>query len=408
MSPASTRRRALVLGATAAATVGLPRTVLAADPIRIGTLAPMSGGGAPFGPEIADAHRRVVDLVNRSGGINGRQILLVQENSETNPETAIRAARKLVDVDKVCAVIGTWSSSVTLGIMPLCQEAGVIQMCTSAAVDIERRDRKGLVFNFQPLSPAWGKAIASLAVRRNLKSYAVLALNNDFTLTMVEAFAAEVKAGGGRMLGEPIIYNDNQGSYRPEVAKVLGYKPDAVFVPGYVTDFTAVYRELYRSGYNGVVVTISAATGTAFKQAVGAAANGILHGFPVPPVGSETYNAYLRFVGISPNGQVQNSIGCAAYDQINLLLLAIASAKTDAPAVVKEHLRRVANGPGTKVTTVAEGLAALQRGQALDYVGASSDVQFKPNSGTLVSRDFMLYEIRDGKDSVIERVVSSS
>jgi branched-chain amino acid transport system substrate-binding protein len=408
MSPVFARRQFLFAAAAGTAMPHLSRPALASDPIRIGTLAPMTGGGAPFGPEIADAHRRVVNLVNSSGGIGGRQIQLIQENSETNPESAIRAARKLVDVDRVMAIIGTWSSSVTLGIMPLCQEANVIQMCTSAAVEIPKRDKKGLVFNFQPLSPAWGKAIGSLAMRRNLKTYAVMALNNDFTLSMVEAFAAEVKAGGGKMLGEPIVYNDGQGSYRAEVAKAIGHKPDAIFIPGYVTDFTAVYRELYRAGYKGVVVTISAATGAAFKQAVGPAANGILHGFPVPPVGGDTYNAYLRFVGVEPNGQVQNSIGCAAYDQINVLLLAIASAGGVDPNVVKEHIRRVANGPGTKVTTVPQGLAALKAGQAIDYVGASSDVQFKPDSGTLVSRDFMLYEIKDGKDSVIERVVSYS
>lgn len=405
---ASTTRRQLLQAAAAAAVSPLAVHAQAPGPIRIGTLAPMTGGGAPFGPEIADAHLRVVKQVNAAGGVNGRQIHLIQENSETNPETAIRAARKLVDIDKVCAILGTWSSSVTLGIIPLCQQANVIQMCTSAAVEIPLRDKKGLVFNFQPLSPAWGKAIASLALKRQLKTFAVLALNNDFTLSMVEAFAGEVRSGGGKMLGEPIVYNDGQGSYRPEVAKAMQLQPDAVFVPGYVTDFTAVYRELYRAGFKGVVITISAATGPAFKTAVGSAANGVLHGFPVPPVGSSTYNAYLRFVGVEPNGQVQNPFGCAAYDQMNLMLLGIASAGTDAGLVVKDHIRRIANGPGTKVTNFAEGYELLRRRQAIDYVGASSDMQFRPDSGTLISRDFMLYEIKDGKDMLIERVVSYS
>jgi branched-chain amino acid transport system substrate-binding protein len=98
-------------------------------------------------------------------------VALFQENSETNPETAIRAARKLVDVNKVIGILGTWSSSVTLGILPLCQEAGVIQMCTSSSADIPIQDKKGLVFNFQALSPVWGRAIASLALRRSFKSY---------------------------------------------------------------------------------------------------------------------------------------------------------------------------------------------------------------------------------------------
>ncbi len=76
-------------------------------PIRLGSLTPNTGGGSPFGPEIAEAHRVVVDLVNASGGVDGREIILTQENSETNPEVAVRAARKLIDADRVIAILGT-------------------------------------------------------------------------------------------------------------------------------------------------------------------------------------------------------------------------------------------------------------------------------------------------------------
>lgn len=377
-------------------------------PIRIGTLTPMTGGGGPFGPEIAEAHRKVVDLVNANGGILGRQIALTQEDSETNPEAGIRAARKLVDADGVMAVIGTWSSSVTLGIIPLCQEANVIQMCISAATQIEKVDKKGLVYNFQPLSPAWGKAIGELAIDRGFRSFAVMGLNNDFTTSMIDSFVAAVSAGGGNMVTSAFLYNEAQNSYRSEVGKLIEGNPDAVFIPSYVTDFTAVYRELYQSGYAGKVFTLSVSTGPQFKKAVGDAAEGVFHGFPVPPVDSDTYNAYLRFVGVEPNGEVQRPMGCAAYDQINTLLLGIASAGTDDVDVVKVHIRKIANGPGTKVTTVPEGLAALAAGQQIEYVGASSAVDFKPDSGTLVSRDFMLYQIKDGKDVPVKKLTVNS
>src|SRR3546814_795196 len=135
----------------------------------IASLTPNTGGGAPFGPEIAEAHRKVVDLVNGNGGVLGRQVVLTQENSETNPEAAVRAARKLIDVDQVIAILGTWASSVTIGIMPLCQDANVLQFFTSSSEDVPKGDRKGLTFNFQPLNSAWGTAIARLAVRRGFK-----------------------------------------------------------------------------------------------------------------------------------------------------------------------------------------------------------------------------------------------
>lgn len=398
------RRTTLLAGAglLAAPAVGRAQS---AEPIRIGSLTPNTGGGAQFGPEIAEAHRKVVELVNSQGGVLGRQIRLVQENSETNPEAAVRAARKLIDADRVMAILGTWASSVTLGIQPLCQAANVIQMCTSSSEDVHKQHRN-LIFNFQPLNYAWGIALARLAVKRGHRRVAVMGLNTDFATSMTGAFKTALEAAGGELANEPFYYNANQTSYRAEVERVTRGNPPAIFVPAYIADFTAVYRDLFRSGYRGQVITLSFAVGPQFKQAIGAAAEGILHGFPVPPIGSPTYDAYLRFVGKTPDGSVQNPFGCAGYDQMNVLLLGIAAARSDAVDAVKAQIPHVANGPGERVTTFAEGVAALNAGKTINYDGASSSVEFKED-GSLLSRDFELYEIRNGRDVSVERMTSA-
>ncbi|MDQ4136225.1 MAG: amino acid ABC transporter substrate-binding protein, partial [Pseudomonadota bacterium] len=99
--------------------------------------------------------------------------------------------------------------------------------------------------------------------------------------------------------------------------------------------------------------------------------------------------------------------GCAGYDQINVLLLAIESAGTDAVDQVKEHTFKVANPPGETVMNLPDELAALRAGREINYSGASSRVDFQPN-GMLKSRDFMLYEIKGGRDMVIERITSEA
>ena len=207
MQNAISRRTALKGGAAAVAmTLAAPTILRAADEaISIGSLTPNTGGGGPFGPNITASHKRVADLVNSQGGVLGREIRLFQENSETNPETAVRAADKLINVNKVLGILGTWSSSVTLGIMPRCQEAGVIQMCTSSSADIPARDQKGLVFNFQALSPVWGRAIGDLSLRRGFETFNVMALNNDFTGSMIDGFVEVV--GRDKILVEPFYYN---------------------------------------------------------------------------------------------------------------------------------------------------------------------------------------------------------
>src|ERR1700677_1088671 len=99
MTTPISRRTALLGAATLTAT---PRPTHAqAAPLRLGVLPPRTGAGAFDGPRMLNAMQAVATEVNAAGGVLGRQIELIVEDSETNPEAAVRAARKLIDVDKV-------------------------------------------------------------------------------------------------------------------------------------------------------------------------------------------------------------------------------------------------------------------------------------------------------------------
>ena len=98
------RRTALLAGAGLLATPSVLRAQ--ENPIRLGSLTPNSGSGGAFGPEIAEAHRKVVELANSKGGLLGRRIVLTQEDDESNPKAGVRAARKLIDADRATALLG--------------------------------------------------------------------------------------------------------------------------------------------------------------------------------------------------------------------------------------------------------------------------------------------------------------
>src|SRR5258708_610897 len=109
---------------TRVAAVAAPAVVRAqGEPIKIATLTPLTGAGGPYGPTMAKAAAAVVEAVNSAGGVLGRKVVLVSEDDQTSPEPAVRAARKLIDVDKVSAIMGTWASSVTTAVAPLCWES---------------------------------------------------------------------------------------------------------------------------------------------------------------------------------------------------------------------------------------------------------------------------------------------
>src|SRR6266498_983207 len=105
----------LTLGATS-------RLALAQDtgPIRIGALNPITGSGSPYGTGMQKMILAAAETVNAAGGAVGRQIQVLAEDSQTNPQAGVLAAKKLIEVNKVQAIVGTWSSGVTLAVLPLC------------------------------------------------------------------------------------------------------------------------------------------------------------------------------------------------------------------------------------------------------------------------------------------------
>ena len=113
-------RRAFVTGTLTLAAMTAGRGVARAQggAIRLGTLTPLTGAGGSYGPSMRRAIEWVVSEVNAAGGVLGRKVELASEDDQTNPEAAVRAARKLIDVDKVAAVMGTWASAVTTAVAP--------------------------------------------------------------------------------------------------------------------------------------------------------------------------------------------------------------------------------------------------------------------------------------------------
>ena len=151
MRDTTTRRAFLAVGAGLAAVAAAPRLAFAqaTGTFRIGSLCPISGGGSSYGSGMQKAIEIAVAEVNAAGGAGGRKLELYSEDSQTKPEAAVLAAKKLIEVNKVQAILGTWSSGVTLAVMPLTDAANLIEMNTSGAPAISTLDTKDLVWRFQ-------------------------------------------------------------------------------------------------------------------------------------------------------------------------------------------------------------------------------------------------------------------
>ena len=108
---------------SAAAIVGGPAVLRAqtAETFRLGALCPVTGAGSPFGSGMQKMIFAAAEAVNAAGGAAGRKIEVVSEDTQTSPQAGVLAAKKLIDVNKVQAILGTWSSGVSLAVVPLDQ-----------------------------------------------------------------------------------------------------------------------------------------------------------------------------------------------------------------------------------------------------------------------------------------------
>ncbi len=158
-----------------------PRLSMAAETYDLGVALGLTGTGAPYSREALDAIRMAVDEINAQGGFLGEHpIELSIENTRTRPDVAESVVTRLIERDKVRAIIGTYSSATALAIKPICRANGVLHIATiSNSEDITRLDPSPYTFSVVPntymISKAVAIAIAKLAAENDWKTYVTIA-----------------------------------------------------------------------------------------------------------------------------------------------------------------------------------------------------------------------------------------
>ncbi|GGF58428.1 amino acid ABC transporter substrate-binding protein [Azorhizobium oxalatiphilum] len=401
MSVLSLTRRQILAGAALSVAALSAGGAFAADgTLKIGLLAPLTGTGGPYGKEEEQGAKAAAELINAAGGVLGRKIEIVVADDESTPTAGVAAARKLIDVDQVAAITGVWSSAVALAVRPVALEKGTALLVNGSADEITQGDTKGLVWRFQTTGKAWGSAFARTVKKDGARTASLLVLQTPFTLSTVQPFIDQFKADGGEVL-DVIYFNPNQPSYRTEVEKVFGRNPDAVFVASYIPEFSAIVKEVYRSGYASKLYTFSHAADSQgkFVQNVGkAAAEGVNHVQAVPVGNSEAYKLYLKGTG-QPAGTIV-PFGAAVFDQIIVLALAIEKAKSDKAVDFARQIASIANGPGPVVADPAEALKLIRAGQPFRYSGATADFKFTA-TGDQTDLDYGHFRVLDGTSKLV-------
>ena len=399
MTTIKTDRRSVLKGAAAAtALIAAPAIVRAqSGAVRLGSLTPLTGVGGAYGPSMRNAIAGVIDAVNGAGGVLGRQIALTSEDTQTSPEAAVRAARKLIDVDGVSAIMGTWASSVTTAIAPLCWESRTMLFCVSGADSITLLPHQGFIARTQPNSKLQIRVAGDFMIAEGGTRLAWIGPQTPFAQSSIDILGEIAAAEGATMAS--LIYEADKTSYRSEVDEILRGDPDFLMLGGYAADSTILLRDLFQAGFEGRIIGPAYAVNKGVVESLPAnVLEGVLTWEGSPAVGSGAYARVQSILGVDEI----DPYSAQTYDHAGLAILAMAAAGSDSGDAIRQSLRSISQGDGAAVDNAVDGLAALAGGGAVNYTGASGPCDFN-EVGDITGTQFVFKRITDGSAELYKR-----
>ncbi|WP_026191118.1 ABC transporter substrate-binding protein [Methylobacterium sp. WSM2598] len=365
---------------------------------RIGALNPITGAGAAYGTGMQKMILAAAEEVNAAGGAGGRKIEVLAEDDQSQPQAGVLAAKKLIEINKVQALVGVWSSGVALATIPIANDANAIFMATSGAPELTSAqvNAKKLVYRFNTTGDGFGKAFAEICTKEGFKRPATMAFNNASAIGIVDGFRKAWVAKGGKVV-EAVVYEPSQPSYRSELQRVLSAKPDVVVLGSYLADTTIIVREWFQTGDTQKWLIPGHAANADLIKAVGPnASEGLMVVNSISNEGSTAYSRYdAAYRKATRESGAVNIYAAMAWDMVIVLALAIEAAGPNAGIYeINAKIKEIANPPGKQVSSFSEGKEALRTGK-INYDGASSAVDFNDSSD--VMPDFDLAIIEHGK-----------
>ena len=241
---------------------------------RVGVLESLTGLGETYGTVANNAKQMAADEINAAGGINGKKLELVVEDSKCNAQDAITAYNKLTDVENVKIVLGPSCSAAMLGVAPLAEKDGNI-LFSGVAVHPDIAHAGDYIFRNAINGEKNGTGLGNLMWDEGIRFVATLNESTDYAegarLTTVEQF----KKRGGEVTAEE-RYTSDSTDFRAPLTKLMNSSPDAIFIAAQAefSGGTAI-KQLRELGYQGPIYGEIVSVGWTALEIASDAATGV-------------------------------------------------------------------------------------------------------------------------------------
>jgi branched-chain amino acid transport system substrate-binding protein len=333
--------------ATVAVAAGLAAgPALAADPIKIGHVAALSGGSAQSGEAITRGLTIAIDEINAKGGLlGGRKLELVQRDDESTPPKGLTAARELVFKEKVAVIFGGIDSPVALAMVPLLNKEKVPHIAVWAAgTGITRNGANpNFIFRVSAVDVLVDVKLLDYANKKfGAKKAGLILINNPWGESNEKGLHEAAKSNPAIQIAGIEKFENNDVDLVPQLTRLKDKGADVLILVGNAAPGAQVMKARERLSWKVPVVSHWGISGGRFPELTGPTA-GEAHFVQTysffgkqSPVGERVLAALkAKYPAIKGPGDIFAPIGTAnAYDAMHLVALAIEQAKsTDGDAV---------------------------------------------------------------------------
>jgi branched-chain amino acid transport system substrate-binding protein len=336
----------------------------AQDAIKIGVTQPLTGAFAASGNYVTQGAKIAEDQINAAGGVLGRKIQLVVEDNKSNPTEAVATAEKLIGKDKVPVMMGAWSSTLTLAVMPKLMEYGVPMLVETSSSGKITTSGNPWIFRISPTSEMEAKAFAGNVRALGIKQADFLATNNDFGLGASKEFSEMLKAQGVK-IGVMETMDPKATDFSAQLAKIKGSGSDTLFVTTAVEQITLVLKQAKEQQVKQRIITTGGSNSPdQLIQQAGEAANGSLHlvfftpWFPEAVKNPELARKFVAEWSARKYPVGGLTEGFRGWDGVNTIVEAIKAAGKADPAAIQKALWNV------KVKGINGDIAFIKQGPA--------------------------------------------
>jgi branched-chain amino acid transport system substrate-binding protein len=315
--------------------------------IVVGHYGSMTGPTATFGTSTDEGIRLALDEINGAGGVLGKPIECRTEDTQGKPTDSANAVEKLINRDKVVAVLGEVASSNSLAAAPVCQDAK-IPMLTPASTNPKVTEVGDFIFRSCFIDPFQGGVMAKFAVNDlKAKRFAILYdVNSDYSQGLRQFFTEEIKKSGGSVVADE-AYSQQDVDFRGQLTKIKNATPDAIYVPGYYTQVGAIARQAKELGIAAPLLGGDGWDSDKLYEIGGETVND--NYFTNHYSTEEQRPEVQKFVADyrkKYNGKTPDAMAILGYDAMKLLADAIKRAGSTDGAKIRDALASTANFPG--------------------------------------------------------------